>query len=155
AATPRPPAGFAEDRYLEALGHLRRYDNEASVDAAIRILEELGDSAQVAAARARAYLAKYELDQQREWAEKAIAASRIATAGDGGDAAARVTFGRLERLLGHPAEALAELERAVGEQPNSAEARLELGNTLEQLGRFAEAEAAFRRAVELQPGWWG
>ena len=61
--TARPKPAFAEDRYLEALGHLRRYENEASVDAAIRILEVLGDSPQVAAARALSDLAHHLLDQ--------------------------------------------------------------------------------------------
>ena len=155
AATPRPPATFAEDRYLEALGHLRRYENEASVDAAIRILEELGDSPQVAAARARAYLAKYEITEQRDWAERAIAASRLATAEGVAAAGAWETLGRVELLLGQTAEALREFERAVAEQPNSVEARLSLGSALEQAGRTAEAEAAYRRAVTIQPGWWG
>ncbi len=151
----RPEPVFAEDRYLEALGHLRRYENEASVDAAIRILEALGDSPQVAAARARAYLAQYELTQQREWAEKAIAASRLATVEGSQEAGAYETLGRVQLLLGEPLAATRELERAVASQPNSVEARFALGAALDQLGRDTEAEAAYRRAVELQPGWWG
>jgi len=155
AAAPRAEPAFAEDRYLEALGHLRRYENEASVDAAIRILDALGDSPQVAAARARAYLAKYTITQQRDWAEKAIAASRLATAEGAPAAGARETLGRLELLLGRPLAAVGEFERAVAGQPNSVEARLGLAAALEQLGRTAESEAAYRRAVALQPGWWG
>ena len=146
-------AAFAEDRYLEALGHLHRYENEASVDAAIRILEELGDFPQVAAALARAYLAKYTITQQREWAEKAITASRVATSQ--GASGARETLGRVELLLGHPQEAAVEFAGAVAAQPNSVEARFGLASALEQIGRNADAEAAYRRAVELQPGWWG
>ncbi|MEO8197400.1 MAG: protein kinase [Thermoanaerobaculia bacterium] len=151
---------FAEDRYLEALGHLRRYENEASVDAAIRILDTLGESPEVAAARARAYLAQYELTQQREWAEKAIAASRLAmsTSASGGpgaaEAGARETLGRVEMLLGRPLAAAHELERALASQPNSVEARFALAEALQQLGRVAEAEATLRRAIALQPGWW-
>ena len=163
-ALPAPSARleprFAEDRYLEALGHLRRYENEASVIAAIRILDTLGDSPQVAAARARAYLAQYELTQQREWAEKAITASRLAmsASASGGtgaaEAGARETLGRVEMLLGRPLAAAHELERAVASQPNSVEARFALAEALGQLGRVAEAEAALHRAIELQPGWW-
>lgn len=152
-----PPAAprFAEDRYLEALGHLRRYDNEASVDAATRILETLGDSPRVAAARARAYLAQYEITQQREWAEKAIAASALATASGREEAGARETLGRIELLLGRPQEAVNELQRAVASQPNSVESRFALAAALDQLGRAKDSEATYRRAVELQPGWWG
>ncbi len=155
ASAARPEPRFAEDRYLEALGHLRRYENEASVDAAIRILEVLGDSPQVAAASARAFLAKFELTQQREWAEKAIAASALATAAGAEETGAHETLGRVELLVGRPLEAARELERAVASQPNSVEARFALAAALDQLGRATEAETAYRRAVELQPGWWG
>ncbi len=153
-APPKRDTGFAEDRYLEALGHLRRYENEASVDAAIRILEELGDSPQVAAALARAYLAKHKVTQQRDWAERAIAASRLATAEGAEESGAHETLGRVELLLGRPADAARDFERAVTAQPNSVEARLGLATALERLGRVAEAEATYRRAVALQPGWW-
>ncbi len=156
AGRPAPRAAeFAEDRYLEALGHLRRYDNEASVDAAIRILSELGGAARIEAALARAYLAKYSITEQREWAERAIAASRRAMTEDGAEAGALETLGRVERLLGRPEDAARDFERAIGERPSSVEAWLGLAGALEQLGRTAEAERAFRRAVELQPGWWG
>ena len=161
ASAPRPAPRFAEDRYLEALGHLRRYENEASVDAAIRIFDELGDSPQVAAGRARSYLAKYAITQQRDWAEKAITASHLAIVNpaDGADGAAEIgaheTLGRVQMLLGDPLDAAREFERAVSSQPNSVEARFGLAAALEQLGRSSEAEAAYRRAIELQPGWWG
>jgi TolB-like protein len=45
--TAGPASRVAGDRYLEALGYLRHYENEAAVDAAIKLLEPLGDSAQV------------------------------------------------------------------------------------------------------------
>ena len=125
------------------------------MDAAIRILDALGDSPQVAAARARAYLAQYELTQQREWAEKAIAASRLATVEGSQEAGAYETLGRVQLLLGKPLAATRELERAVASQPNSVEARFALAAALDQLGRASEAEAALRGAVALQPGWWG
>ncbi len=155
ARAPRAEPRFAEDRYLEALGHLRRYENEASVDAAMHILDELGDSPQVAAARARAYLAKYEITQRRDWAEKAIAASRLATVEGPEEAGAHETLGRVQMLLGKPLDAAREFEGAVASQPNSVEARFGLAEALNQLGRVAEAEASFRSAVALQPGWWG
>jgi len=58
ASTGAAGAEVESDRYLEALGHLRRYENDASVDAAIRILEELGGSAQVQAALPRSTRAR-------------------------------------------------------------------------------------------------
>ncbi|HSM51050.1 MAG TPA: tetratricopeptide repeat protein, partial [Thermoanaerobaculia bacterium] len=144
----------AGDRYLEALGHLRRYENEASVDAAIRILEELGGSAPVQAALARAYLAKRTLTADRAWAERALEAGRRAAELAPDLGAVRETRGRLELLLGRPAEAAAEFRRALALQPNAVEAQLGLASALERQGLAAAAEAAYRRAIELQPGWW-
>ena len=154
-AAPRAEPRFAEDRYLEALGHLQRYENEASVDASIRILDELGNSPQVAAARARAYLAKYEITEQHDWAEKAIVESLLATVEGSEEVGAHETLGRVQMLLGQPADAAREFERAVASQPRSVEARLGLAEALGQLGRSAEAEATYRLAIDLQPGWWG
>ena len=149
-----PGADVAADRYLEALGHLRRYENDASVDAAIRILEELGGSAPVQAALARAYLAKRSLTGERAWAERAIEAGRRAAELEPALGSVRETRGRIELLLGRPAEAAAEFRQALAAQPNSVDAQLGLALALEGQGHAAEAEAAYRRAVAVQPGWW-
>ena len=155
-ASPERPLGsdVGADRYLEALGHLRRYENDASVDAAIRILEELGGSAQVQAALARAYLAKRSLTGERAWAERAIEAGRRAAELEPALGSVRETRGRIELLLGHPAEAAAEFTLALAAQPNSVDAQLGLALALEGQGLAVEAEAAYRRAVAVQPGWW-
>jgi tetratricopeptide (TPR) repeat protein/predicted Ser/Thr protein kinase len=144
----------AADRFLEALGYLRRYEDEASVDAAIKILEELGGSARVQAALARAYLAKRSLTGDRVWAERAIEASRRATELEPTLGSVRETRGRIELLLDHPAKAAAEFRQALSAQPNSVEAQLGLASALERQGLAGEAEAAYRRAVEIQPAWW-
>ena len=148
------PAALAEDRFLEALGHLRRYDNVAEVDAAIRILEGLGDPAEVQAALARAYLDKRTITGESAWLEKALAAGRKAAAADPGLAAVRETRGQIALLGGNPAEAVEELRKAVALQPNSVTAQLGLARALARLGRDGDAEKAYRRAIEIQPGWW-
>ncbi len=145
---------IAADRFLEALGYLRRYEDEASVDAAIKILRELGGSARVEAALARAYLAKRSLTGDRVWAERAIEASRRATELEPSLESVRETSGRIELLLGDPVQAAAEFRLALSAQPNSVEAELGLASALEQQGLATEAEAAYRRAVEIQPAWW-
>ena len=144
----------AADRYLEALGYLRRYEDEASVDAAIKILEGLGDSARVQAALARAYLAKRSLTGDRVWAERAIAAGRRAAAIDPTLGSVRETRGRIELLLGEPAKAAAEFRLALAAEPNSVEAEFGLASALEGQGDAAAAESAYRRAVAIQPAWW-
>jgi TolB-like protein len=119
AAGPRPAsAGFAQDRFLEALGHLRRYENAAAVDAAIGILEGLGDSAVVQAALARAYLARRTITGERTWAERAIEASRKAVELDPSLAEVRETRGRVDLLLEKPAEAAAAFRRALEDRPS-------------------------------------
>jgi len=145
---------LAGDRFLEALGHLRRYENAAAVDAAIRILEGLGDSARVQAALARAYLAKRSLSGERAWAERAIEAARRAAEAEPGLASVRETRGRIELLLGRPQAAAAAFRAALAAQPNDVEAQLGLALALERQGLAADAERAYRRAVEVQPGWW-
>jgi tetratricopeptide (TPR) repeat protein len=145
---------MAGDRFLEALGYLRRYEDEASVDAAIKILEELGGSAPVQAALARAYLAKRSLTGDRVWAERAIEASRRAAELEPTLGSVRETSGRVELLLDDPVKAAADFRLALSAQPNSVEAQLGLASALERQGLATEAEAAYRRAVEIQPAWW-
>jgi tetratricopeptide (TPR) repeat protein len=145
---------FAEDRYLQALGHLRRYENEAEVDAAVRILEDLGESGVVQAALARAYLAKREITGERTWAERAIDASRRAAGLEPALGAVQETRGRIQLLLGHPDEAAAAFRKALEIQPLSVDAQLGLATTLHRQGRNGEAARAYRRAIEIQPGWW-
>lgn len=145
---------FAQDRFLQALGHLRRYENEAEVDAAIRILEELGPSATVQAALARACLAKRTITGDRAWSERAMEASRRAARLDPGLGPVQETRGRIDLLLGRPADAADAFRQALKAQPLSVEARLGLATALGRQGRSEEAAREFRRAVETQPGWW-
>src|SRR5205823_1259759 len=59
-----PDTSVSQRRYLEALGYLRRYDNEQSVDNAIKALGDLAStsaSGSVQAALGRAYLYKLKL----------------------------------------------------------------------------------------------
>lgn len=146
--------GLTDDRYLEALGHLRRYENAAAVEAAIRILEELGESAPVQAALARAYLAMRTITGERVWAERAIGASRKAAALEPTLGPVRETAGRIALLLGKPAEAASEFLRAIEAQPYSVEAWLGLAMALDRQGRPGEAKRAYAKAIEIQPGWW-
>ena len=145
---------FAEDRYLQALGHLRRYENEAEVDAAVRILEDLGESGAVQAALARAYLAKRTITGERLWAERAIDASRRAARLEPALAPVQETRGRIELLLGRPEEAAVAFREALRTQPLSVEAHLGLAMALNRAARNEDAAREFRRAVVIQPGWW-
>jgi Serine/threonine protein kinase len=149
---------ISQTRYLEALGHLRRYDSEAEVDSAIHILEELSAqsaSASVQAALGRAYLAKFQLTHDAKWPTPAAAACERAISADPQNPDVRVTLGELRRLTGRLDEALNEYKTALAQQPNNADAILGLAETYKAAGKLPEAETAYRKAIDLQPNYWG
>ena len=157
-----PPTGLAttreQERYLQALGNLQRYDKPASVDAALALLDELSaetpDSALVQAALARACLHKYTLTQERDWAERAIAAADRATRLDAAIPDVHVTRGLILTRTGKGSEAIQEFQVALSQAPNSVEGLFGLAEAYESVGRNAEAEATLRRAIALQPDSW-
>ena len=152
-----PDSSVSQTRYLEALGHLRRYDSETSVDSAIHILEELASqssSASVQAALGRAYLAKFQLTHDAKWATPAAAACERAINADPQNPDVHVTLGELRRLTGHINEAIAEFKVALAQQPNNADALLGNAESYKAAGRFPEAEAEYKRSIELQPNSW-
>jgi serine/threonine protein kinase/tetratricopeptide (TPR) repeat protein len=156
--TPLPDTTISQRRYLEALGYLRRYDNETSVDSAIHILEELAassSSASVQAALGRAYLYKFQLTHDAKWAVPATAACERAVAADAENPDVHVTLGELRRQTGKLDDAAREFNAALAQQPNNADAILGLAETHKGAGRLAEAEKAYKRAIELQPNYWG
>jgi serine/threonine protein kinase/tetratricopeptide (TPR) repeat protein len=153
-----PDTSISQTGYLEALGHLRRYDSEASVDSAIHILEELAaqsSSASVQAALGRAYLAKFQLTHDAKWATPAAAACDRAISADPQNPDVRVTLGELRRFTGHLDEALKEYTATLAQQPTNADAILGLAETYKAAGKLPEAEDAYRKSIELQPNYWG
>ncbi len=152
-----PDSSVSQTRYLEALGHLRRYDSEASVDSAIHILEELAaqsSSASVQAALGQAYLAKFELTHDAKWATPAAAACERAISADPQNPNVHITLGELRRFTGRLDDALKEYRVALAQQPNNADAILGLAETYKADGKLPEAEAAYRKSIELQPNYW-
>ncbi|MGH9421028.1 MAG: protein kinase domain-containing protein, partial [Thermoanaerobaculia bacterium] len=152
-----PDSSVSQTRYLEALGHLRRYDSEPEVDSAIQILEDLAaqsSSASVQAALGRAYLAKFAINHDLKWATSATQACQRAISSDRQNPDTRVTLGDLRRLTGHLDEASREYNAALNQQPTNAEAILGLAETYKAAGKLDEAEAAYRRSIELQPNYW-
>src|SRR4051794_26230616 len=152
-----PDSSVSQTRYLEALGHLRRYDQEASVDSAIHILEELAaqsSSASIQAALGRAYLAKFQLTHDAKWATPAAAACERAIVADPQNPDVHVTLGELRRLTGHLDDASREYRAALAQQPNNADAILGLAETYKAGRKLPEAEAAYKKSISLQPNYW-
>ncbi len=145
-------------RFLEALGHLRRYDSEPEVDSGIRILEELSrksTSASVQAALGRAYLYKFQLTHDTKWAVPATAACERAVTMDPQNPDVHVTLGDLRRQTGKYNDAIAEYNATLAQEPNNAAAILGLAETYKAARKIKEAEAAYLKSIELQPNYWG
>lgn len=160
-ATPRstrPPDPAAQERYRQALGYLRSYDNEASVDGAIGLLERLiaseGETALYQAALARASLYKHRLTRQRTWENRAARACQRAQELGPGLPETRLAVGHLRAVCGQHEAALAEFNSALELAPDSVDAMLGAARALRELARFPEAERLCRRAIAAEPDDW-
>ncbi len=146
-----------QERYLEAIGLLQRYDLREGVEKALRILQKLADekpnSALVQAALARADLAMFDFTKERAWADRAIAASDAARGLDPGLPEVDVTVGYTLLKTGREKEAVVAFGRALAARPGNVEALIGLGRAKQAEGDQAAAETAFRRAIELQPSF--
>ncbi len=152
-----PDTSISQGRYLEALGLLQRRDNEASIDSAIHILDELGatsGSASVQAALGRAYLYKFQLTHDTKWAAPAAVACERGLRNDPENFELHITLGQLRRQTGRTADAIKELKQALTQQPNSAEAMGDLADAYAALGDVASSEATYKKAIQLQPNYW-
>jgi tetratricopeptide (TPR) repeat protein/predicted Ser/Thr protein kinase len=145
----------SQRKYLEAIGHLQRYDSEQSLDSAISILERLGQSPSVQAALARAYLSKFQITRQPELAAAAGRAADRALQSDPQSVDVNVTLGELRRQTGRYNEAVAAFLRVLSQQPNNADAVLGLAETYKASGDLKKAEESYKKAIELQPNFWG
>jgi tetratricopeptide (TPR) repeat protein len=143
-----------QERYLEAIGLLQRYDRREGVEKALAILQKLAEerpsSPLVQAALARAYLAMYRNTRDSSFAERAIAASDAARSLDPGLAEVDVTTGEIFLATGRSKEATALFGRALATHPGDVSALLGLGRAEWASGNAAAAEPALQRAVSLE-----
>ena len=154
AQAPLDPS-VSQRRYLEAIGHLRRYDSDKSIDSSIQILSTLGDSPSVQAALARAYLYKYQNTHQPEFAASAGTAAEKALRSDPQSLDVNITLGELRRQTGRYQEAIDAFVRVLSQQPNNADAVLGLADAYKAAGDVKNAELQYKRAISLQPNYWG
>jgi Flp pilus assembly protein TadD/TolB-like protein len=147
-----------QERYIEAVGLLQRYDKRASVEDAVTILEPLAKqrpgSGLVQAALGRAYLYEFNLTRDKAWADKAAAsieqAKRLSPSSPEVDA----TLGELLVRTGKTAEAIAAFRRTLDVEPNNYDALLGLARAYDAAHETANAESTYRRAIALQPDYW-
>ena len=158
-----PPAGLEQaseqERYVQALGHLQRYDRPGSIDAAAHLLEGLAQenptSALVQAALGRAYLARFNLTRDGKWVGPAYSACDRARQLDPASPEVNVTLGELSLRTGKPQDAVAAFRRALAVQPNNFDAMLGLARASDATGDAADSEATYKRAIQLQPAYFG
>jgi serine/threonine protein kinase/tetratricopeptide (TPR) repeat protein len=160
--TPRP-AGLegagAQERYVQAIGHLQRYDRPSSIDEAARLLEILArenpSSAIVQAALGRAYLARFNLTRDSKWLGPAAAAGERARQLDPGSPEVSSTLGELYLRTGKAADAVAAYRGALAAQPNNFDASLGLARAYDAAGDADRSEETYERAIQLQPAYFG
>jgi len=152
----RDPA--AHERFVQAIGYLQHFENEAHVDAAMTLLGRLAetdpDSAPIRAAIGRACLFKYRLTSERMWVARAAAACHAAIERDPASPDVQLTLGDLGVVTGQYDDAVAHYRRALELQPGSHEALIGMSRAFERLRRLAEAERCCRDAIALRPGYW-
>jgi eukaryotic-like serine/threonine-protein kinase len=148
----------SQDRFMLATAAMLRYDEPASIDYALTLLEPLAeanpDSALVHAAVGRAYQLKYVIASDPVWAERATTASRKALQLDPGIPDVHVTLGQLYILTGRPEEAIRDLEHALEIRPHDPEAMLSLAQALGMSGKVERAEETFQAAIAQRPQYW-
>jgi Flp pilus assembly protein TadD/TolB-like protein len=146
-----------QERYLQALGLLQRYDRRDGVERALGLLRALAEenpqSALVQAALGRASLAMFDFTKDRGWADKAVRAADAARALDPALPEVDVVRGQTLIATGRPKEALEAFRTAAAARPSDVDALLGMGHASQLVGDDAGAEAQFRRAVTLQPGF--
>ena len=146
-----------QERYLQAIGLLQRYDKRDSVERAVQILQKLAaekpNSALVQAALGRASLLMFDHTKEPVWADRAITASNAARALDPELPEVDITLGQTLIATGRAKDAVAVFRRALAANPDKVEALLGLGQAYSKLGDRAAAEAALRQAAALQPSF--
>jgi serine/threonine-protein kinase len=153
---PRDPA--AQERYSQAVSYMQRFDNEASLDGSIGILESLiasGDaSSTIHATLARAYLQKGQVSQERIWEGRAASACARAAQLDPAAPQVQLALGEIELVAGRSEKALACFDRELEGHADPYDALLGKARALDALGRAGEAIAICERAIALRPGDW-
>jgi serine/threonine-protein kinase len=150
--------GGAYPLYLQARGHLQRFERAENLDRALSLLqkalEQDPDYALAYAALGEAYWRLYELRKRPELVALAQDNCRKALSLNDLLAPVHVTLGMIHRGTGRAQEALADLQRALDRDPRNAEAYRELGRAHAALGHQEEAERALRRGLALRSSDW-
>lgn len=147
-----------EARLLQARAYLRRPDQEASIDAAIAVLEPLRKiepkHVEILATLARAALLKSRLTQDASWEDRAVDLIGRARAVDSLHPDVTLAGADLDCVQGRQEGALEGYRSVLSREPSSLSALLGLSVANERLGNRSAAEAAARSAIDAAPLDW-
>ena len=150
--------GGAYAHYLQARGHLQRFERAENLENALSLLQKALEQdpgyALAYAALGEAYWRLYELQKRPELVALAQDNCRKAIGMNDLLAPVHVTLGMIHRGTGKAQEALVDLQRALDRDPRSADALREKGRAHSALGQTKEAEQAFRGALDLRSSDW-
>ncbi|HVR41883.1 MAG TPA: protein kinase [Thermoanaerobaculia bacterium] len=159
---PRPEGDLlnpaSQDRFLQAVGFLQRYDDRGSVERALALLEPLGEShprsALIQAALGRAHRAHFVLTSEPAAIQKAMLSAQSAAGLDPGLPEVHLTLGEILMLTGRAEEAITAFERALEIRPDDPAATLALAQALDGAGRTERVEKTWGDAIRLRPSYW-
>ncbi|HWN99299.1 MAG TPA: tetratricopeptide repeat protein [Blastocatellia bacterium] len=144
--------------YSKGRAFLERREVKENIDFAIQMFEEAlkldRDFALAQAGAGEAYWHKYEATLEREWVDRAIAASDSALRLDPRQAQVHISLGIIHHGTGKMGKAIEEFERAIELQPMSDAAHRWLGRCYTQEGDMERAIAYFDKSIQLRPGYW-
>lgn len=143
----------AQDRYLEGIELMVRWDKGDNLETAIGLFKE-ATALDPNFALAYAHLAdalrfRYAISRDDTWLSEAVTMVNKAVALNPGLAGVQVALGRIHTTQGNYDLAFAALERALSIDPNDAEANQAMAKIYERQGRLPDAEASFKKAMAL------
>ena len=148
----------AYDLYLKGRKSMREQQDPKNVQVAIDFFNQ---AVKVDPTFALAYtgLADASLLMYREkkdsfWSQKALGAAHQAERLNDKLPEVHFSLGNVYSATGEPAQAMAELKRAIELAPNSDEGYRRLGMTYETTGRKDDAIKAYQKAIAINPYYW-
>jgi eukaryotic-like serine/threonine-protein kinase len=149
---------LAYENYLKALSYVERYDRPGNLDLAIGELENAvttdPEFALGFAEECEAYRLKFQLDQNPQWVDSALAKCKRAADIDNRLPMAYVTLGRLHSGQGNDDLALQEFQQALALNRRDSNAMMGMASAYEKMGRPAEAEKTYTTSANMRPDYW-
>ena len=150
--------GLNQTPYQQAQRRLEQYDQERSLEQAIKLFNDAVNldpryaAAHAALGEARVRL--YRLTRNPEDLALAEQSVKQALALDSTRPGAWVTLGMILVQRGDTAQAEKVFSDAIARNPNGADTYRELGLAYQRGGLWDKAETAYRKAIQLQPKSW-